>query len=358
MSRSLHAETLPRRRQACTIRVIMNTVNRNSIGNVNPDVTFLDSAITGLTAPQKNMSPKFLYDPEGSALFERICELEEYYVTRTEAQILQNNVKEIASSLGAPSILIEYGSGNSSKTEIVLANLRPWPVYVPIDVSQDALHAALRRLTRSFNGLDVLPVCADYTSPFDLPEPALRKSNLHSSRTGHAGRAAMILGSTIGNFEPDQLINFLSQCRRTLLGGKLLLGVDLPKDREILESAYNDREGVTAQFNLNLLARMNKELDAHFQINRFFHKAIYNEEKSRIEMHLVSREDQIVNIGSTIIRFTRGESIHTESSYKYSIEKFYKLAALAGFRSVQTWTDSRQLFSLHLLKATSSEHLR
>ncbi len=295
--------------------------------------------LQGLQDARKELPSKYFYDEVGSQLFEQICELDEYYLTRTELSIMQAYMHEIVSLLGPNCLLIEYGSGSSTKTRMLLNALQDPAGYVPIDIAKDQLLRSAASLTLAYPELEVLPVCADYTSDFELPlpkKPALR-------------RVAYFPGSTIGNFDREPAKHFLQQIAKVCQGGGLLIGVDLKKDFNILHRAYNDSQGVTAQFNKHLLVRMNQELDANFQLNQFAHYAFYNPGQSRIEMHLVSLKNQTVRIGKSEIAFKLGESIWTESSYKYNPDEFAQLAATAGFIVERVWTDPRKLFSVQYL---------
>src|SRR5712692_1048765 len=302
--------------------------------------TFRDEVLQGLQDARKELPSKYFYDDVGSQLFEHICELDEYYLTRTELSIMQEQMHEIVALLGPNCLLIEYGSGSSTKTRILLDALQDPAGYVPIDIAKEQLLRSGAALTPGYPALEVLPVCADYTSDFALPSPTKLVSR----------RIAYFPGSTIGNFDREPAKRFLQQIARVCQGGGLLIGVDLKKDFNILHRAYNDSQGVTAQFNKHLLVRMNQELDANFQLNQFGHYAFYNPGQSRIEMHLVSLKNQTVRIGESEIDFKLGESIWTESSYKYTLEEFAQLAATAGFAVEQVWTDPRQLFSVQYLK--------
>lgn len=306
--------------------------------------------LAGLSRPQRTLPPKFFYDRSGSRLFDAITALPEYYLTRTEIGILRDHGAEMAERIGAGRTLIELGSGSSLKIRILLEALRP-SVYVPVDISREHLLASAHALAECFPGLAILAVCADYSGPFDLP--------LGPAELGQ--RAAFFPGSSIGNFEPDAAVTLLARVAGLLgPGGRLLIGADLIKDPAILHAAYNDAAGVTAAFNLNLLARIDRELNADFNPRGFAHRAFYNPlaESSpnaraglgRIEMHLVSLADQRVRIGDGTFDFRRGESIHTESSYKYSLDGFQALATEAGFVPEQVWTDPQGLFSVHCLK--------
>jgi L-histidine N-alpha-methyltransferase len=300
--------------------------------------SFLDDVLTGLAQPQKTLPPKYFYDARGCELFERICELPEYYPTRTEFAIMREHAGAMAKFLGPDCQLIELGSGSSRKTPILIEQLQP-PLYVPIDIAGEALRSAAAGLALRFPWLNVIGVCADYTKPLTLPEfvgvPIRRK-------------AVYFPGSTIGNFTPHEAIEFLKLARRMVgTGGALLIGVDLKKDKRLLDAAYDDAAGVTAAFNLNLLARINRELGGNFQLRRFRHKAYYDENKGWIEMHLESLAAQLVHVGGERLRFGQGETIHTEISCKYSVEEFRAVAHRAGFEPDQTWIDAANLFSVH-----------
>jgi dimethylhistidine N-methyltransferase len=302
--------------------------------------TFRDEALQGLQDARKELPSKYFYDDVGSQLFEHICELDEYYLTRTELSIMQQYKAEMASLIGPNCLLIEYGSGSSIKIRKLLDALQAPAGYVAIDIAKDQLLRSAASLRATYPTLEVLPVCADYTSDFELPPPAKSVSR----------KIAYFPGSTIGNFDREPAKNFLRKIAKTCKGGGLLIGVDLKKDFNILHRAYNDRQGVTARFNLHLLERMNQELDADFQLDQFSHYAFYNPGQSRVEMHLVSLANQIVHIGGCKIPFKLGESIWTESSYKYTLAEFAQLAAMTGFAVERVWTDSQQLFSVQYLR--------
>jgi dimethylhistidine N-methyltransferase len=316
---------------------------------MNPSVCFYDyqpapadmraEVIHGLSQDQKRIPPKFFYDRRGSRLFDAITELPEYYPTRTEIGILHSHGAEMAEVVGRGALLVELGSGSSLKIRCLLEALEP-AVYVPVDISRDHLMESATKLAASFPGLEVHAACADYSVPFGLPvEP-----------NGH-DLAAFFPGSSIGNFDPADARHFLERIG-TLVGpgGKLLIGVDLVKDSRTLHAAYNDAQGVTADFNLNLLRRINRELEGDFDLATFEHNAFFNADESRIEMHLVSRIEQTVRVAGRGFAFRAGESIHTESSYKYTIEGFQALARQAGFEAARCWTDTKQLFSVHCLR--------
>ncbi len=300
---------------------------------------FLGEALAGLTEPRKAISPKWLYDARGSALYELICELPEYYPARTELRILERDAEHIAEAVGDRPLVFEFGAGNGRKTERLLAALRSPVAYLPVDISREALLRAAAAIAARFPALEVRPVVGDFTNGVVLPDEGLDA----------ARRLAFFPGSTIGNFDPPEAVALLrSMGREAGRGGGLLIGVDAPKDRATLERAYDDAEGVTAAFNLNLLARMNRELDADFDLGSFRHRAVWNDRRARVEMHLVSQRDQAVRLAGRIIGFRAGESIHTESAYKWEPRAFDALAAIAGWRHVRSWTDERAWFSLRL----------
>jgi dimethylhistidine N-methyltransferase len=303
--------------------------------------SFRSAVLWGLSRRSKSLPCRFLYDERGSELFEQICELPEYYLTRTEVAILEDNAAEIAEIAGRHAQLIEFGSGSSRKVRILLDALEEPAAYVAIDISREPLRQAAEALAAEFPHLAVVAVCADYTRPFDLPPlPA----------GGDGRRVGFFPGSTIGNFQPEEAVEFLSGCRRVLgRDGALLIGVDLKKDKDVLDAAYDDAQGITAAFNLNLLERMNRELGADFDLDRFAHEAFYNEAAGRVEIYIRSLADQIVTVAGRAIRFAAGERIHTEDSCKYEVGEFHRLAARAGFRPVRTWTDEDGLFSVHFV---------
>ncbi len=300
---------------------------------------FARDVLAGLMADRKWIPAKYFYDAEGSRLFEKITELPEYYPTRTETRILEDNGAAIVHHFPAGAALIEFGSGSSIKIRIVLAAADKLAVYVPVDISADFLAAAAASLQKDFPRLLVLPVAADFTRPFSLPLSAQKRP-----------RVGFFPGSTIGNFEPREAEQFLCHAARMLgRDATLIVGVDLVKDTQILHAAYNDASGVTARFNLNLLARINRELGADFDLDQFEHRAVFDRELSRIEMHLVSRKRQSVAIDGTTIEFEMGETIHTENSCKYTLKNFSSLARRAGWMPLAHWTDAEEYFSVHAL---------
>lgn len=295
----------------------------------------------GLSRRARSVSPKFFYDVEGSALFDRICDLPEYYPTRTELGILTDRAAEIAQQIGPNAEIIEFGAGSLTKVRLLLDALETPRRYLPIDISGEHLEAAAARLRADYPQLVVQPVAADYTMPLVLPAPG----------EGAGRRVGFFPGSTLGNFTPDEALSFLQLAARLLRGGGLLLGVDLVKDPALLHAAYNDAQGVTAAFNLNLLRRANAELGTDFDLEAFGHAAFYNAPLQRIEMHLVSRRAQSVSLNGESFEFAEGETLHTEHSHKFTVEGLRALAVRAGFRPVTVWTDPQKLFSVHWLAA-------
>jgi dimethylhistidine N-methyltransferase len=306
-----------------------------------PDTgSFLDDVIAGLSLPRKSLSPKYFYDKRGCELFEAICRTPEYYPTRAETALMQQEATVMARRLGPRCAVIEHGCGSGRKTRILLDALKP-VAYVPIDIARDQLRAMAGEIAREYPGLAVMAICADYSRPLALPEI----DELDAQR-----RIVFFPGSTIGNLTPAEAAGFLGNVRDLVgPGGGMLIGVDLRKDAARLNAAYNDRRGITAKFNLNLLARINRELGADFDLAAFRHQAFYNEPAGRIEMHLLSIKSQQVRVGGREIRIRAGETIHTENSYKYSVTGFQTLARGAGFDPVECWTDAARLFAVHYL---------
>lgn len=304
-----------------------------------PIADLKDEVLKGLSCRPKAISPKFFYDEYGSQLFDKITELSEYYPTRTEIGILQKHGQEMTSLLGQDCLLIELGSGSSLKIRVLLDALQP-AAYMPIDISKEHLLKSAQILAEDYPGLDIHATCADYSDHFHLPYAP-----------SDTPKAAFFPGSSIGNFTPAQAQDLLSRVA-DFLGpeGSLLIGVDTQKDRQRLHAAYNDTAGVTAAFNLNLLTRINRELNADFQLEGFDHHAFYNEEKQRIEMHLISKADQEVKVSGQTFQFSKDETIHTENSYKYTVNQFHELADEVGFEPVQVWMDKEALFSVHCLR--------
>jgi dimethylhistidine N-methyltransferase len=299
-----------------------------------------EQILRGLTSPQKRLSPKYFYDKRGSELFDRICALPEYYPTRTELALLRTHVDEIAALVGERATVIELGAGSSVKARLLLDGLRKPAGYLPVDISPEYLFEQVRSLRRDFPGVHMQPVIADFTQPFELPvRPAAEGRNL-----------VFFPGSTIGNLSRRGALRLLEAIAVAAKpGGALLVGVDLPKHPAILHAAYNDSAGVTAEFNLNLLARLNLELDAEFDPRCFEHQAVYDGERQRIEMRLVSTARQRVSVAGVPIEFAPREYIITEHSHKYAPEEFHALARRAGFKPERTWIDADALFSVHYL---------
>ena len=302
--------------------------------------SFLEDVLAGLGSSPKTLPPKYFYDERGSRLFDRICELPEYYPTRTELAMLEASGREIAARVGPDAAIVEYGSGSGKKTAVLVAKVRPL-VYVAIDIAEEQLQRAVSTLAASFPHVRMAAVCADYTQQLDLP-------SLEGGRVRK--RLVFFPGSTIGNFSVQEAHAFLVNARKVAgPGGAMLVGVDLKKDVALLHAAYNDAEGVTAAFNLNVLRRINDELGGDFDLAAFSHRAFYNAAAGRIEMHLESARRQTVRIGSRTFAFAAGETIHTENSYKYAVEEFQSLARDAGFVAEHCWVDPDRLFSIHYL---------
>ncbi|MCG6869647.1 MAG: L-histidine N(alpha)-methyltransferase [Gammaproteobacteria bacterium] len=302
---------------------------------------FKTEVLGGLSRSPRHIPPKFFYDREGSRLFDAITELPEYYPTVTEIRILRQHGKEIAAHVGRDALLLELGSGSSRKIRTLLDALAP-AVYMPIDISREHLMASAQDLSASYPALEVHAACADYSSHFALPY----------SPPDDLRRAAFFPGSSIGNFDPADAAAFLRRIAAMVgEGGRLLIGVDLKKDRDRLEAAYNDSRGVTAAFNLNLLRRINRELSGDFDTEAFSHRAFYDAEQGRIEMHLVSRIAQIVTVAGRAFRFAAGQTVHTENSYKFTVDEFQRLASESGFEPECVWTDDDGLFSVHCLRS-------
>ncbi|PZA13432.1 L-histidine N(alpha)-methyltransferase [Rhodopseudomonas palustris] len=304
---------------------------------------FARDVLDGLTRPQKELSPKYFYDDAGSELFVDITRLPEYYPTRTELSILHDRAAEIAELIPPDAAVVEFGAGATTKIRLLLA-AHQVAAYVPVDISGDFIVTQAEALQRDFPQLAVHPLAADFTKPFALP-PAVRE----------LPKVGFFPGSTLGNFEPQEARRFLESARDILgHGARMIIGVDLEKDERVLVPAYDDAAGVTARFNLNLLIRINRELGADFDLEAFAHRAIYNRDQHRIEMHLVSLRDQTVHLFGERIGFRAGETIHTENSYKYSLERFRALAQQAGWTPKQCWTDPDAMFSVHAIEADGS----
>jgi L-histidine N-alpha-methyltransferase len=301
----------------------------------------LDEIIDGLSQPEKMISPKYFYDERGSRLFDQITRLPEYYPTETELGIMRAHVDEIASLVGKDASLIEFGSGSSLKTRVLLEHMDDLAAYVPVDISEDHLLDSALQIRAEFPWLEVLPVVADFTQAFQLPSPAIMPVR----------NVVYFPGSTIGNFThgaAHELLRVMYQ--EAGEGGALLIGVDLQKDPDIIRRAYNDSAGVTAKFNLNMLRHLNREFDTDFDLDTFEHSAEYNEEKGRVEIRLVSDQDQEVSVGDTSFTINKDEAILTEYSHKYTLDGFAAMAGEAGFRVTRVWTDEEQLFSVQYLE--------
>ncbi|HUG99516.1 MAG TPA: L-histidine N(alpha)-methyltransferase [Gammaproteobacteria bacterium] len=320
------------------------TENLRGIADFSPDDdVMLADVLRGLALPMKNIPSLYFYDQRGSELFDAITTLPEYYPTRTEIAILEAHGAEMAAALGPGVRLIELGSGSAQKTELLLAHLESPAAYVPVEISREHLLASAARIAADFPGLEVLPVTADFTEPFELPQP--RHATVRRN-------VAFFPGSTIGNFPRPMAADLLRATRHEVgAGGAMLIGVDLVKDRATLERAYNDAAGVTAEFNLNLLVRLNRELGADFDPGAFRHEALWDETAGRIEMRLVSTCAQTVHLAGQSFAFAAGEFLVTEYSHKYSLEAFAALAAANGFTVARVWTDPDRLFSVQLLEA-------
>jgi dimethylhistidine N-methyltransferase len=318
----------------------MKTIRSNvhyHIGN-EPETDMYSEVLHGLRQEKKFISPKYFYDKKGSELFEAITMLTEYYPTRTELLILNKYKDEMAHAIGSDTALVEFGSGSSEKVRTLLEAMPDLKEYVPIDISKDFLYQSARALSIEYPHLDVHAVSADYTDKFGVPD-------LKSNR-----KAVFFPGSTIGNFEPEERMKFLKMTANFLRPkGGLLIGVDMKKDHAVLNAAYNDNKGITSQFNINLLNRLNRELLANFDLEKFQHHAFYHAEKGRIEMHLVSLVNQKITIGNEKVFFTEGETIHTENSYKFTIQEFQDMARQCGFTPKKVWCDDKNWFSMHYL---------
>ncbi len=302
---------------------------------------FASDVIDDLSQRPKRLSPKYFYDATGSELFEQITLLPEYYPTRTELSILSDHGSEIAAILPKAAALVEFGAGATTKVRLLL-NECGFGAYVPVDISGDFLKAQADALRGDFPDLDVYPMAADFTAPFALPDPVTTMP-----------KVGFFPGSTLGNFEPHEACAFLRSARDILgEGAQMVIGVDLEKDERVLYEAYNDAAGVTARFNLNVLVRINRELGGNFDISAFTHRAIYNRDRHRIEMYLISRKAQTARVLGRSLSFRAGESIHTESSYKYSLDRFTTLARGSGWTALKSWTDAAGMFSVHVLAAS------
>jgi len=297
----------------------------------------LEEIVEGLSQAQKTISPKYFYDERGSRLFEKITELPEYYLTDAELEIMREHADEMAALIGKTASLIEFGSGSSLKTRILLENLDDLAAYVPVDISEDHLWASALRIRSEFPGTAVHPVVADFTKPFALPTPAITPVK----------NVVYFPGSTIGNFEHDMAMGLLRVMHQEAgENGALLIGVDLQKDVDIIDRAYNDSAGVTAEFNLNMLRHLNNSYDANFDIHAFEHSAVYDEDVGRVVIELISQADQTFEVGDKEFAIADGEAILTEYSHKYTLDGFAQMADVAGFTVAKVWTDAAGLFSV------------
>ena len=306
---------------------------------------FLEETLNGLRSDPATLPCKYFYDSHGANLFEQICELPEYYPTRTEISILRDHLNEISEVIGPQARIVEYGSGAGEKIRLLLNSLQEARAYTPIDISREQLIASADSLQQDYPGLEVLPVCADYASELTLPTP----------KAPFARTLVFFPGSTIGNFKPREALAFMKRfhqlCMQGDEPGMLLIGYDLKKDRAKLEAAYNDSQGVTAEFNLNLLHRINNELGGHFDIDNWRHEARWNETEGAVEMHLVSQTEQVARVNGDQFPFAAGQTIHTENSFKYDSDEFRALAEQAGFQRLHYWQDKQQQFQVALFQA-------
>ena len=303
--------------------------------------TMLRDVVEGLSRNRKTLPSKYFYDERGSKLFDDICELDEYYVTRTESTLMKQQVGDIASAVGSNALLVEYGSGSSLKTRLLLRNLIAPAGYVPIDISGDYLSQVGHSLKAEFPNIEVMPVVADFTKSFEVPSPTSKESR----------RVIYFPGSTIGNFPREDAMALLSNMAENAgADGGVLIGVDLDKDRDVLRAAYNDSQGVTAEFNLNILKRINDELGGNFDLRKFKHEAFFNDGRSCIEMHLISTQRQTVNVCKYSFEFEENESVLTEYSHKYTIDAFGEMTNEAGLKVKNVWTDANNMFAVMYLE--------
>ena len=303
--------------------------------------TMLSDVVEGLSQNRKTLPSKYFYDERGSKLFDDICELDEYYVTRTETALMQQQVGDIAAAVGSNALLVEYGSGSSLKTRLLLRNLIAPAGYVPIDISGDYLSQVGHSLQAEFPHIEIMPVVADFTKSFEVPSPTSKESR----------RVIYFPGSTIGNFRrEDAMALLVGMAENAGAYGGVLIGVDLDKDRDVLRAAYNDSQGVTAEFNLNVLKRINDELGGTFDLSKFKHEAVFNDGRSCIEMHLISTERQTANVCKYSFEFEENESVLTEYSHKYTIHAFGEMANEAGLNVKNVWTDANNMFAVMYLE--------
>jgi L-histidine Nalpha-methyltransferase len=333
-----------------TLRLTGAPGARRSIDRQAATPSLAEDVLRGLHGTPKRLSPTWFYDERGSELFEEICRLPEYYITRTETQILEQHAKDIAARIGPNALLVELGSGASTKTRLLLDELPDLAAYAPVDISPTALNAAAQRIAAAYPLLEVLPTCADFTRAFLLPRPRRTPSRV----------VIFFPGSTLGNFDPAPAIELMKVMRAMTApragssatgAGGLVIGVDRVKDPAVLERAYDDSAGVTAEFNLNVLRRLNRDLGANFDLRRFRHQALWVPEGSRIEMRLVSSVAQIIPVAGELIPFAANEPIITEHCHKYTPELFAGQAAAAGWMQRQTWADAREYFNVQYLES-------
>lgn len=313
------------------------------------DARFAADVRTGLSRRQKRLPSKYFYDARGSVLFEAICEQPEYYLTQTELTILRTHAASMAAAIGPRALVLEYGSGSGIKTRLLLAALADPVAYVPVEISRSALDGSIRQLARAFPAVQMLPVAADFTQAVRLPRPVRREASV----------LVFFPGSTLGNFEHLEAVRLL-QVMHAEIGprGAALVGIDLQKETAVLEAAYNDRAGVTAEFTLNLLARINRELGGNFRLSQFRHRARYDQAAGRIETHILSLCDQIVRVQGLDVPLATGEAILVEYSCKYTLPGFERMAALAGLEVSRTWTDPEHRFAVQLLRRCGADSAR
>ena len=324
------------------------TCSAQRLHNANPDDDFAGDVRMGLSRQPKRLPLKYFYDARGSELFEQICEVPEYYLTPVELAILRRYGSEIAETIGTRPLIIEYGSGSGIKTRLLLGALSDPVGYVPIEMSRSALTQSIEALTREFVNVEMLPVCADFTRAITVPRTQRRQRRV----------VVFFPGSTLGNFETHEAIDLLRNMRMEMgVGGAALIGIDLKKDCATMEAAYNDGAGITRSFTLNLLVRINRELDGDFDLAQFSHRAIYNPMAGRIETYIVSHISQRVHVDSCSVAFEANEAMLVEYSYKYEQSKFEETAAKAGLRAIDTWTDPQCLFAIQLLQQAPSHSL-
>ncbi len=297
------------------------------------------AVINGLSQSPKQLHPKFFYDEKGSQIFDQICDQPEYYVPDVERDIFERYADEIIACLGEDCNIIEPGAGSSKKIRFLLDRMNP-AMYVPMDISAEHLRSSAQQLSQDYSTLPIHAICVDHTKPYKLP------SEIPTDK-----RVFFYPGSSLGNFNPEEAIHFLQDLHHKTGDGSLLIGIDTKKPVDVLNRAYNDKAGATAAFNLNLLKRIENELDADINVDGFYHHAFYNAEIGRIEMHLYSHKKQQLRISGNIFHFEANESIHTENSYKYSIEEFQALAWEAGWKGKKVWQDEQHYFSVHFLES-------